>query len=41
MALDSGRGVEEFYAAAKRRKGAVQRLLGQERGVHLDGKDLQ
>ncbi len=41
MATDSGRRVEEFYAAAKRRKRAVQRLLGQEHGVHLDEKDLQ
>ncbi|MGH7439739.1 MAG: hypothetical protein ACRENE_28955 [Polyangiaceae bacterium] len=33
MATDSGRPVEDFYAAAKRRKRAVQRLLANDRGV--------
>jgi hypothetical protein len=33
MAADSGRDIAEFYAAAKRRKRAVQRLLANERGV--------
>jgi hypothetical protein len=33
MAEDSGRPVEDFYAAAKRRKRAVQRLLANDRGV--------
>jgi hypothetical protein len=33
MAQSSGRDVSEFYAAAKRRKRAVQRLLAVERGV--------
>ena len=33
MAAASGRGVADFYAAAKRRKRAVQRLLANEQGV--------
>ncbi|MDP9002076.1 MAG: hypothetical protein M3O46_18440 [Myxococcota bacterium] len=33
LAQRSGRDVTEFYAAAKRRKRAVQRLLAEERGV--------
>ncbi len=33
MATDSGREVADFYAAAKRRKRAVLRLLARERGV--------
>jgi hypothetical protein len=33
MAKESGRDVSEFYAAAKRRKRAVQRLLANEHGV--------
>ncbi len=33
LAAVSGRPVEDFYAAAKRRKRAVQRLLANERGV--------
>jgi hypothetical protein len=33
MAAATGRDVAEFYAAAKRRKRAVQRLLGEARGV--------
>jgi hypothetical protein len=38
MAAASGRGVAEFYAAAKRRKRAVRNLLAEERGVDLDDK---
>jgi hypothetical protein len=34
MAKESGRDVSEFYAAAKRRKRAVQRLLANEHGVN-------
>ena len=33
MAAASGRDVADFYAAAKRRKRAVQRLLANEQGV--------
>lgn len=33
MAADSGRDVGDFYAAAKRRKRAVMRVLASERGV--------
>ena len=36
MAQRSGRDVTEFYAAAKRRKRAVLRLLAEERGVTYD-----
>jgi hypothetical protein len=35
MATASGRDVADFYAAAKRRKRAVQRLLANDRGVDL------
>jgi hypothetical protein len=38
MAAASGRDVSEFYAASKRRKRAVRRLLGEARGVKY-GKD--
>ena len=41
MAAASGRGVEEFRAAAKRRNRAVLKLLGQARGVDLDDKEPQ
>jgi hypothetical protein len=36
MATASGRDVGDFYAAAKRRKRAVQRLLANEQGVPYD-----
>ena len=36
MAERSGRDVAEFYAAAKRRKRVVQRLLAEERGVAFE-----
>jgi hypothetical protein len=36
MAERSGRSVEDFYAAAKRRKRAVQRLLAEDRGAPYD-----
>ncbi len=36
MAARSGRDVTEFYAAAKRRKRAVQRLLAEARGVPFE-----
>ncbi len=36
MADETGRDVTEFYAAAKRRKRAVQRLLAEERGVPFE-----
>ncbi len=36
MATATGRDVEEFYAAAKRRKRAVQRLLANDHGVDLE-----
>lgn len=39
MAAASGRDVAEFYAAAKRRKRAVRRLLGEARGVHLGDQE--
>jgi hypothetical protein len=39
MAASSGRDVGEFYAAAKRRKRAVQRLLANERGVTLSEEE--
>ena len=39
MAASSGRDVGEFYAAAKRRKRAVLRLLANERGVTLSGEE--
>jgi hypothetical protein len=39
MAAASGRDVTEFYAAARRRKRAVLRLLGEERGVKLAGEE--
>jgi hypothetical protein len=38
MATDSGRDVTEFYAAAKRRRRAVQRLLANDRGVDSSGE---
>jgi hypothetical protein len=34
-----GRDVGDFYAAAKRRKRAVQRLLANDRGVNWGGED--
>jgi hypothetical protein len=39
MAAASGRDVADFYAAAKRRKRAVQRLLANERGVLLSEEE--
>jgi hypothetical protein len=39
MATASRRDVADFYAAAKRRKRAVQRLLADERGVPLNEED--
>jgi hypothetical protein len=39
MAAASGRDVADFYAAAKRRKRAVQRLLANERGVTLSEEE--
>jgi hypothetical protein len=36
MAERSGRNVEDFYAAAKRRKRAVQRLLAEDHGAPYD-----
>jgi hypothetical protein len=39
MAAASGRDVGDFYAAAKRRKRAVQRLLANDRGVNWGGED--
>jgi hypothetical protein len=39
MAAASGRGVAEFYDAAKRRKRAVQRLLANEQGVEWVGEE--
>jgi hypothetical protein len=36
MAKETGRDATEFYAAAKRRKRAVQRLLAEERGVPFE-----
>lgn len=39
MAAASGRDVADFYAAAKRRKRAVQRLLANERGVTLSDEE--
>jgi hypothetical protein len=34
MAAESGRDVTEFYAASKRRRRAVRRLLANDRGVN-------
>jgi hypothetical protein len=39
MALAAGRDVTEFYAAAKRRKRAVRRLLAEERGAPYNEKE--
>jgi hypothetical protein len=39
MATRSGRDVTEFYAAAKRRKRVVRRLLAEERGVRYEEDD--
>jgi hypothetical protein len=39
MAAASGREVADFYAAAKRRKRAVQRLLANDRGVNWAGEE--
>jgi hypothetical protein len=39
MAAASGRDVADFYAAAKRRKRAVQRLLANEQGVESVGEE--
>jgi hypothetical protein len=39
MAAASGRDVGDFYAAAKRRKRAVQRLLANDRGVNWVGEE--
>jgi hypothetical protein len=39
MAAASGRDVADFYAAAKRRKRAVERLLADERGVPLSEEE--
>jgi hypothetical protein len=39
MANESGRDVADFYAAAKRRKRAVQRLLANEQGVDFVEED--
>lgn len=36
MAARAGRDVKDFYAAAKRRKRAVQRLLAEERGLPFE-----
>jgi hypothetical protein len=39
MAAASGRDVADFYAAAKSRKRAVQRLLANDRGVNWVGEE--
>jgi hypothetical protein len=39
MSAESGRDVADFYAAAKRRKRAVLRLLGKDRGVDFNDEE--